>query len=189
MEEEPRGHQQEAALGRDQRPDLVCAGRVVHEEKSTPAVEGGPVKRRDLGFALRQAGVGMERPDHVRHGLGRGQGVGAGALEIEIDLGVGVERRKLPGERESERGLADAAHAADSGNGHVAARRHLPQLSELGCAAGEVGGWGRELVERAQDGRGFRDPLQWRRRCAVTEEVQDVFGDLLQLGISLRPGE
>ncbi len=83
----------------------------------------------------------------MRHGLSRSHRLGTHPLEIQVDLGLGLNRRELLGELERQRGLADAAHASDAGDGHAPALDSGSQLREIRLAAGEVSGWGRELVE------------------------------------------
>jgi hypothetical protein len=88
------------------------------------------------------------------------------AFEIEVELGVGVEALQFLGELQGQRGLADSSHSlkAEDGSGATSGQGGFQSGEVLG-AAGEVGGWGEDLVEGG-DGGDLRDGTYIDRRGA-----------------------
>src|SRR6185295_2319982 len=109
-EVEAGGHEQQGALWRQQRLNLVATSGVVHEEESALAVEYGPVQPRQLCFAFGEPRLRMARPDDVRHRLRRGERLRVHSFEIEVELGVWVGGCQILGELQGEDRLADATH-------------------------------------------------------------------------------
>jgi hypothetical protein len=87
----------------------------------------------------------------VRHRLRCGQGLRVYAFEVEVELSIGVERLQLLSEFQGEDGLADAACATEAEDRTGAALGESgAECFEILLAAGEVGGWGGELVESGE---------------------------------------
>jgi hypothetical protein len=117
-------------------------------------VKDGAIEGAEVGLFFGGLGFRMEGAEDVGHGLGGGEGFFADAFEVEIDLGVGEVGSEFGGEFEGEGGLADSALALEPGDVDAAFFDGGAEFGEFGGASGEVGGWGWELVQSCDDGKG-----------------------------------
>jgi len=139
----PAGHQHQAARGaRQQRRHLRLARRVVQQDQHPAPGDPAAVERGAVVRVVRDVLAGHpERPEHAvervggvdrRHALGVPVQV---AEQLPVRVAVGEPVRDV----HRERRLADARHPVDRRDHHRCGVGDLPEVGQLGRAAGEPG--------------------------------------------------
>jgi hypothetical protein len=109
------------------------------------------------------------------------------AQEVEVELRVGIKALQFLGELQGEDGLPDAAGTAETEDGAgTAIDERGPKGLQIVFAAGEVAGWGGELVEGGR-GRGDGDRISVDDLDGSTRGGNDIVSALSSVEESRSP--